>query len=291
MTELVLRSGSTGSGSCDVDVTPERAGWTYSGLTVAKLAEGETFELDTNGHEYLVLPLEGAFAVQVGDVHADLAGRSTIWGEVTDYVFVPRHSTISITALGDGRVALPHALADEDLEPRYCPAEEVRVELRGAGNCSRQVVNYAVANPVRTSRLLACEVLTPGGNWSSYPPHKHDEESEVERELEEIYYFEIRGDEHGPGMAFHGTYGTPERPIHVAEMIANGDVALVPHGWHGPCAAAPGYDLYYLNVMAGPGKAEWKSVDDPHYGWIRQTWENQGIDPRLPMAVDDTKER
>ena len=166
----------------------------------------------------------------------------------------------------------------------------MRVELRGADNCSRQVVNYAVANPVHTSRLLACEVLTPGGNWSSYPPHKHDEESQVEHELEEIYYFEIRGDEHGPGMAFHGTYGTPDRPIHVAEMISNGDVALVPHGWHGPCAAAPGYDLYYLNVMAGPGAAEWKSVDDPHYGWIRQTWQDQDIDPRLPLAVDDSKE-
>ena len=124
-----------------------------------------------------------------------------------------------------------------------------------------------------------------GGNWSSYPPHKHDEESQVEHELEEIYYFEIRGDEHGPGMAFHGTYGTPDRPIHVAEMISNGDVALVPHGWHGPCAAAPGYDLYYLNVMAGPGAAEWKSVDDPHYWWIRQTWQDQDIDPRLPLAA------
>ena len=196
----------------------------------------------------------------------------------------------AVSAVSGGRVALPNALASEDLEPRYCPPTEVRVELRGAGNCSRQVVNYAVANPVHTSRLLACEVLTPGGNWSSYPPHKHDEESQVEHELEEIYYFEIRGDEHGPGMAFHGTYGTPDRPIHVAEMISNGDVALVPHGWHGPCAAAPGYDLYYLNVMAGPGAAEWKSVDDPHYGWIRQTWQDQDIDPRLPLAVDDSKE-
>ncbi|MBD4650803.1 5-deoxy-glucuronate isomerase, partial [Xanthomonas citri pv. citri] len=86
------------------------------------------------------------------------------------------------TAVSGGRVALPNALASEDLEPRYCPSKEVSVELRGAGNCSRQVVNYAVANPVHTSRLLACEVLTPGGNWSSYPPHKHDEESQVEHE-------------------------------------------------------------------------------------------------------------
>lgn len=290
MTELVLRSGSTASGCRDVVVDPKCAGWTYSGLTIASLTKDETLELTTDDHEYLVLPLEGSFTVQGDGFRADLAGRSTIWGEVTDYAFVPRHRTITVTAVSCGRVALPNALASEDLEPRYCPSTEVRVELRGAGNCSRQVVNYAVANPVHTSRLLACEVLTPGGNWSSYPPHKHDEESQVEHELEEIYYFEIRGDEHGPGMAFHGTYGTPDRPIHVAEMISNGDVALVPHGWHGPCAAAPGYDLYYLNVMAGPGAAEWKSVDDPHYGWIRQTWQDQDIDPRLPLAVDDSKE-
>ena len=290
MTELIFRSGSTASGCRDVVVDPERAGWTYSGLTIASLAKGETFELITDDHEYLVLPLEGSFTVQGDGFRASLAGRNTVWGEVTDYAFVPRRRTVAVTAVSGGRVALPNALASEDLEPRYCPAEEVRVELRGAGNCSRQVVNYAVSNLLHTSRLLACEVLTPGGNWSSYPPHKHDEESEAEHELEEIYYFEIRGDEHGPGMAFHGTYGTPDRPIHVAEMVANGDVALVPHGWHGPCSAAPGYDLYYLNVMAGPGTAEWKSVDDPHYGWIRQTWEDQDVDPRLLLAVDGSEE-
>ena len=290
MTELIFRSGSTASGCRDVVVDPERAGWTYSGLTIASLAKGETFELITDDHEYLVLPLEGSFTVQGDGFRASLAGRNTVWGEVTDYAFVPRRRTVAVTAVSGGRVALPNALASEDLEPRYCPAEEVRVELRGSGNCSRQVVNYAVSNPLHTSRLLACEVLTPGGNWSSYPPHKHDEESEAEHELEEIYYFEIRGDEHGPGMAFHGTYGTPDRPIHVAEMVANGDVALVPHGWHGPCSAAPGYDLYYLNVMAGPGTAEWKSVDDPHYGWIRQTWEDQDVDPRLLLAVDGSEE-
>lgn len=162
MTELVLRSGSTASGCRDVVVDPKCAGWTYSGLTIASLTKDETLELTTDDHEYLVLPLEGSFTVQGDGFRADLAGRSTIWGEVTNYAFVPRHRTITVTAVSGGRVALPNALASEDLEPRYCPSTEVRVELRGADNCSRQVVNYAVANPVHTSRLLACEVLTPG---------------------------------------------------------------------------------------------------------------------------------
>lgn len=152
MTELIFRSGSTASGCRDVVVDPERAGWTYSGLTIASLAKGETFELITDDHEYLVLPLEGSFTVQGDGFRASLAGRNTVWGEVTDYAFVPRRRTVAVTAVSGGRVALPNALASEDLEPRYCPAEEVRVELRGAGNCSRQVVNYAVSNPLHTSR-------------------------------------------------------------------------------------------------------------------------------------------
>lgn len=290
MADLVLRSGTVADASHDVLVTPQVAGWTYSGLSVSSLDDGACLDLRTGDSEYLVLPLEGSFTVESGEFRAELSGRRTIWGETTDYAFVPRGRPLRITAVAGGRVALASAVAAEDLEPRYCPADEVRVELRGAGVCSRQVVNYAVANPLHTSRLLVCEVLTPGGNWSSYPPHKHDEESEVEHELEEIYYFQIRADEHGPGMAFHGTYGTQDRPIDVAAMVSSGDVALVPHGWHGPCAAAPGYDLYYLNVMAGPGTAEWKSVDDPHYGWIRETWTDADIDPRLPMAVESTQE-
>lgn len=284
MTEHLLRKGSTTDGALDVDVSPERAGWTYSGLSVARLAAGQSHEVVTGDHEYLVLPLEGGCTVEVDGATHELAGRSTIWGETTDYLYLPSGVTATVTATRDGRFALPYCVAAERLEVRYCPADEVQVGLRGSGIMSRQVSNYAIGNEVRTSRLLVCEVITPGGNWSSYPPHKHDEDTETERELEEIYYFEIRGDEHGPGMAFHATYGTPERPIEVAARIADGDVALVPHGYHGPCVAAPGYDLYYLNVMAGPGDSTWLSVDDPCYGWLRGTWDEADIDPRLPIT-------
>ena len=99
MTELVLRSGSTASGCRDVVVDPKCAGWTYSGLTIASLTKDETLELTTDDHEYLVLPLEGSFIVQGDGFRADLAGRSTIWGEVTDYAFVPRHRTITVLSL------------------------------------------------------------------------------------------------------------------------------------------------------------------------------------------------
>ena len=155
------------------------------------------------------------------------------------------------------------------------------VELRGAGNASRQVNNFCTPEAFpHADRLIACEVLTPGGNWSSYPPHKHDEERDGELPLEEIYYFEVAGG----GMAYQRVYGTPDRPIDVLTEVRSGDVVLIPHGWHGPSMAAPGYDLYYLNVMAGPAaKRAWLISDDPAHAWVRATWRGQPVDPRLPM--------
>ncbi len=283
MTEHVLPAGTTAHGQMEVDVTPERAGWTWTGLGVVALAAGDHHTVTTEDHEYLVLPLAGGCTVEVDGERYELQGRDTIWGETTDYLYLPSETEATITATRDGRFALPHCVAADHRAVRHCPADEVTVGIRGSGAMSRQVSNYSIGNALETSRLLVTEVITPGGNWSSYPPHKHDENSEHERELEEIYYFEIEPDEHGPGMAFHATYGTEDRPIDVALRVANGDVALVPHGWHGPCVAAPGYNLYYLNVMAGPGDATWLSVDDPCYGWLRQTWDDADADPRLPL--------
>jgi 5-deoxy-glucuronate isomerase len=174
----------------------------------------------------------------------------------------------------------------------YRRADQVRVELRGAGRCSRQVNNYALGTDLATHRLLVCEVLTPGGNWSSYPPHKHDEHSADERELEEIYLFEVRSGPAGPGFAFHRTYGTADRPLDLTAEVLSGDVVLTPHGYHGPSMAAPGYDLHYLNVMAGPAEDRtWLMTDDPRHAWVRATWEGQGPDPRLPMTATPTHHR
>ena len=134
-------------------------------------------------------------------------------------------------------------------------------------------------------RLMVCEVVTPGGNWSSYPPHKHDEELMDETELEEIYYFEVGSSPTGQdGFAFQRVYGTAQRPIDLLAEVRQGDVVLIPHGYHGPSMAAPGYDLYYLNVMAGPGERAWLASDDPAHAWVRGTWADQPVDPRLGSA-------
>ncbi|MFI2707850.1 5-deoxy-glucuronate isomerase, partial [Nocardioides sp. CER28] len=204
-----------------------------------------------------------------------------VFSEVSDFVYVPREATVTVSSVSGGRFAVPSARCERGLPARHGRAAEVPVELRGAGSCSRQVNNVAAADGFECDRLIVVEVLTPGGNWSSYPPHKHDEDRPGEESvLEEIYYFEVSGG----GMAYQRVYGTAERPEDLLAEVRSGDVVTIPHGWHGPSMAVPGYDLYYLNVMAGPGQREWLICDDPEHAWIRGTWEDEPVDPRLPMS-------
>ncbi len=282
--DIYIPAGESGHGQFEADVAPERAGWAWSGLKIVRLEAAASQALETGEDEALVLPLEGACSVEVDGECVELEGREGVFRGVTDFMYVPRGKKFTVTSVAGGRFAIPTSRATRDLPMRRYGKDQVRTDLRGAGDCSRQVNNYALNNGVSTSHLLVCEVLTPGGNWSSYPAHKHEEFSEVERELEEIYYFEVAAGPDGPGFALHRTYGTPERPIDLLAEVHDRDIALVPHGWHGPCVAAPGYDLYYLNVMAGPAEDQvWLAIDDPQHHWIRRTWDDQQVDPRLPF--------
>ncbi len=282
---LLLRAGTASSPGYALDVTPERAGWRFSGLKVLELAADESRTIETAADEMLVVPLSGGCTVQVGgDVHV-LTGRPDVFTAVTDHLYLPCGVTATVRSGDGGRFALATARAERALPVAYRGADQVRVEMRGAGSCSRQVNNYALGTDLATQRLLVCEVLTPGGNWSSYPPHKHDEHSDDERELEEIYLFDVRSGPAGPGFAFHRTYGSPGRPVDLTAEVRSGDVVLTPHGYHGPSMAAPGYDLYYLNVMAGPADDRtWLMTDDPEHAWVRSTWADQELDPRLPLT-------
>jgi 5-deoxy-glucuronate isomerase len=307
--KLHLPAGSTADGWYAVVVSPEDAGWGYSGLRVLELPAGGSHRLDTGADEVLALPLAGSCAVAVDGERFELSGRSDVFSGVTDFAYLPRDAEVTVTSRHGARVALPSARARRRLEPRYVPASEVPVELRGAGSCSRQVNNFCTPESFAADRLIACEVLTPGGNWSSYPPHKHDQQRRGEAELEEIYYFEIRpegarsvdaavgqaavgqaavGDARGGaprGIAYQRVYGTADRPLDLLAEVRTGDLVLIPHGGHGPSKAAPGYDLDYLNVMAGPGaERAWLICDDPAHAWVRATWRDQAVDPRLPLT-------
>jgi 5-deoxy-glucuronate isomerase len=268
----------------NLDITPESAGWGYSGLRTITLDPGASHDFDCDGVELLVIPLVGSCDVDVNGTTYQLAGRDNPFHRVPDVLYAPVHSKVLITSAHGGRFALATARATHEYPVRHVLAAEIPIEFRGAGSSSRQVVNYGVPSFLAADRIIACEVLTPAGNWSSYPPHKHDETSATESELEEIYYFEVADGPEGPGMAYQRVYGSPHHPIDVLAEVRSGDAVLIPHGWHGPSMAVPGYDLYYLNVMAGPGEERaWLICDDPAHGWVRQTWADQQIDPRLPM--------
>ncbi|WP_306215226.1 5-deoxy-glucuronate isomerase [Actinoplanes sp. RD1] len=281
----VVRRGDGGSGPFDPAVTPESAGWGYSGLRVLELGIGQRVSFPTGDDEMIVLPLSGGCDVTCDDERLTLTGRRSVFSRVTDFAYVPPGTSVTLRAGNGGRFALPSARARPGLPFRYGPAEQVPVELRGAGQASRQVNNFCTPESFEADRLIAVEVLTPGGNWSSWPPHKHDEETSGETALEEIYYFEVGGSPAGTaGAGFQRVYGRPGRPIDVCAEVRSGDTVLIPHGWHGPSMAAPGYDLYYLNVMAGAGERRWLFSDDPAHAWVRSSWSRQEVDDRLPLT-------
>ena len=267
-----------------VDVTPESAGWAESSLQVLELDSRQEVDLHTGDTEVMILPLAGGGAVECDGQSFELARRASVFDGPADMVYLGIGQQYVLS--GAGRFAICGARATRSFPNRRVAAADVPVELRGAGNCSRQVHNFGTATTFEADRLIACEVITPGGNWSSYPAHKHDEDSEIETQLEEIYYFEIDQSPSGTtGFGYHRVYGTPQRPIEVLEEVRSGDVVLVPHGYHGPSIAAPGHHMYYLNVMAGSGpNRAWMICDDPNHTWLRGSWEHQEIDPRLPMG-------
>lgn len=293
----VLPAGTAATRDYDVAITPGNKDWQHTGLLTLTLQAGASHEINTETWEFMVVPLSGG-GVEVTVVEATgeeqsvtLTGRETVFTGPTDIAYVPKLSSLVLRNNGSRavRVALPIATATKQAQPlpfTHVAVQDVPVELRGAGVASRQVRNFGVPDTVTADSMIACEVITPAGNWSSYPPHKHDEEREgVETSLEEIYYFEIQaeaGREVADAVGYQRVYGTAERPIEVLTEVRTGDVVLVPHGWHGPAMAPPGYDMYYLNVMAGPGATRaWLICDDPAHAWVREQWESQEIDPRL----------
>ncbi|MDI5980384.1 5-deoxy-glucuronate isomerase [Amycolatopsis magusensis] len=282
MSALHHPHGTLADGEDPILLTPEAAGWTYTGLRVLRLAAGTSRVVHTGEFEAFVLPLSGGCVVEVDGSRFDLAGRESVFTRITDFAYVPRDAEVTLSTVDGCELALPMARCTRRLTPEYGPAEDVPVEVRGSGQATRQVTNFGVPGVWdHADKLNACELLTPDGNWSSYPPHKHDEASECEVVNEEIYYFRIGGD---GGFGLHRTY-TADGELDENAAVRDGDVFLIPRGYHGPCVAPPGYPMYYLNVLAGP--ADERSMafcDDPAHTWIRDTWAGQALDPRCPLT-------
>jgi 5-deoxy-glucuronate isomerase len=274
--------GSLATANDVVAMDPVGAGWSYTGLRVFDVRPGEIRRFRLEGNEGALIPLRGSFAVEGPGYRFDLRHRASVFESMPDVCYLPLDDDIAVSSDTGGRMALATSAATERKEARFLGAANTTVEIRGAGQATRQINPILAASVEGPQRLIVVEVLAPGGNWSSYPPHKHDEWSDTEVPVEEIYYFEIRAGS-GSGFGLHRTY-TSDGEIDKTVTVRSGDVFLVPRGYHGPCVAAPGYDMYYLNVMAGPDvERRWMISTDPAYAWLWEEWKTVPPDPRVPL--------
>ena len=249
-----------------LSITPASAGWKYVGFEVRRLAAGQEVTLTSADKEICVVILTGTADVQVDDLaFRGLGGRQSVFeDEPPGAVYVPAGCRILLQAGSAAEVALCSAPGAGAGAPRVIAGEHMPQEVRGEST-NRRFVRNVLPETEPGERLLVVEVITPGGHWSSYPPHKHDTNTPpAETQLEEIYYHRCNPSQ---GFAFQRVY-TDDRSIDETVCVEDGDVVLVPRGYH-PVGTPHGYDLYYLNVMAGPVR-RWIVRDDPVHAWIKR---------------------
>jgi 5-deoxy-glucuronate isomerase len=246
-----------------VSVTPASAGWSYVGFEVHRLGRGASLKFTTDRREACAVVLSGRVDVSFGGTGwRGVGGRQSVFEGPPESVYVPPGDLLTMTAATEWcEVALGWAPATAGAEPALIAGSDVRVFKRGSGQTERTIHNILMEDR-KAESLLVTEVLTPAGNWSSYPPHKHDtDDPPRESYLEETYYHRMKRPD---GFAVQLVY-TDDRSLDHALQVRDGDVVLVPRGYH-PVAAGPGYDLYYLNVMAGPVR-RWLVSFDPDHVW------------------------
>ena len=264
MSKLVLRRQSPSADDGHVmTVTPESAGWSYVGFDVHRLRRGAGIRRLTESREACIVLLAGQADVTVGS-HGwqGVGARASVFEGTPDAIYAPPGQPLEITAASEVcEVAICWAPAKGAAAPSLIRAADIKPFKRGSGRTERTIHNILMEDRTAES-LLVTEVLTPAGNWSSYPPHKHDTD-DLPREayLEETYYHRMARPD---GFAVQLVY-TGDRSLDEAIQVRDGDVVLVPRGYH-PVAAGPGYDLYYLNVMAGPHR-RWLVTNDPDHSW------------------------
>jgi 5-deoxy-glucuronate isomerase len=247
-----------------VEVTPQSAGWKHVGFRAVRLAAGETERLETGTRELCVVVLRGTVDVNVGGkLHPQLGTRDSVFDDLPPAaVYVPPGHEVVVTAQRDAEVALCFAPATGRHEVRVIDPKTMTRSVRGKGSNTRHVRDI-LPQTEPAEHLLVVEVITPAGNASSYPPHKHDRDAAPEEtQLEETYYHRLNPPQ---GFAFQRVY-TDDRSLDESMAVEDSDVVMVPRGYH-PCVAPHGYDLYYLNVMAGPGRV-WIFKNDPAHEWM-----------------------
>lgn len=261
---LRVRPHAPDEDGCVLNVTPQSAGWSHVGFKVLELEAGQKHEGGSADREACLVILTGRADVTVeGVTFAEIGERASVFEDVPPAaVYAPAGAHYSIVARTPVEIGIGTAPGSPGGEPRLIDPARMSREIRGQGTNQRYVRNILPETEPAQS-LLVVEVITPGGHWSSYPPHKHDTATAGEETaLEETYYHRLNPPQ---GFAFQRVY-TDDRSIDETIAVEDGDVVMVPRGYH-PAGAAHGYDLYYLNVMAGPTR-QWIFRNDPAHDWI-----------------------
>lgn len=272
-----------------LSITPKQAGWEYISFQARRLAANQSWSFESGDNELAIVNLSGRYSVSSNRGQwSGIGSRKDVFDGAAHALYLPRRTEFTITAEEGGEYAVAWVPTDEDHEPWLIKPEDVETSVRGGDNVSRQINDLLPSNsPVH--RLLLVEVYTPSGNWSSYPPHKHDIHLEddngnlLEADLEEVYFYKI---DKPDGYAYQRVYTGQTSPLHKAgcpiDALVRADnncAVLVPEGYH-PVVSAPGYTTYYLNVLAGSAQML-ANQDDPKYTWITETYKQK--DNRLPL--------
>jgi 5-deoxy-glucuronate isomerase len=256
------------------------AGWTYISFAVHTLSAGGTLALPADGQERALVPLSGIAEVEADGRSWRFGGRASVFDGLGWCLYVPLDITVTLTAVSDLEIAVAAAPAKTRYAVALVGPDDVDIELRGGGNASRQVGSLMLPG-FAADRLHVIEVWTPGGNWSSFPPQKHERDQNGEAQLEETYYYRLRDPNNG--WAVQRVY-SPERQFDLVQTVRDGDLLIIPWGYH-TTVAAHGHDLYYLNILAGPAPTRTlQAYQDPCLKDTQDAWAAVGIDSRLPFV-------
>jgi 5-deoxy-glucuronate isomerase len=286
---LVIHPANSADPDVVVEVTPDAAGWDTINFRVRRLAGGHTWSFETTGHELALVVLGGTVDVDSSRGRWEgLGRRANVFAGLPYALYLSRKTALTVKAMSDAEFAIAWVDAEQDFAPQLITPAQVSVEIRGGDNATRQI-NRMLPPGFPCQRLVVVEVYTPGGNWSSYPPHKHDvhrvaaDGTLAEADLDEIYYYKIDRPE---GYALQRIYTDADSPLEAAGYpidavvtARNDDVILIPEGYH-PVSSPVGYTTYYLNVLAGSAQSL-AAQDDPQFAWVKDSYRSQ--DPRVPV--------
>jgi 5-deoxy-glucuronate isomerase len=259
-----------------VGFTRQEAGWEWMSFVVRRLLPGQAMELRTEGEEMALVLLGGNCLANWGAGEQSIGARANVFDGFPYALYLPNDHRVTLKAESVCEIAECRVPSKARHEPRLVTPKDVASGLRGGENTSRQIVEV-IPSSFPADKLVVFEVYTPGGNWSSYPPHKHDvDQPPGEVDLDEIYYYRIKD---ARGFALQNLYRS-DRSRESLLKVHDGDVVLVRDGYH-PVVAGPGYDTYYLNFLAGTSRAM-AVTEDPEHLWLRSTWKQ--TDPRLPLV-------